>query len=123
MTYDTFQELADCLSEVLRGAPTSARAKLMYFQAVEHLSDRRFEQVIDAAIKSLDWFPTPAWVLETAREIARSEAREPVALLPSVESQELDRMTEADRVANLQRLRNMLASAKMPEHRQKMTDQ
>jgi hypothetical protein len=113
MTYDTFQELADCLAEVLRGAPTSARAKLMYFQAIEHLSERRFGQVIDTAIKSLDWYPTPAWILETAREIARNEVRQPIALLPSVESQELDRMTEADRVANLKRLREMFAAAKL----------
>ena len=113
MTYDTFEELADCLSEILRGAPTSARAKFMYFQAIEHLSERRFEQVVNTAIKSLDWYPTAAWVLETAREIAREEARTPIALLESAESRELQLMTESDRAANLQRLRQMLAAAKL----------
>lgn len=115
MTYDTFEELADCLAELLRGAPTSARAKLMYFQAIEHLSDRRFEQVVNVAIKTLDWYPTVAWVLETAREIARQEVQKAPPSLESSENKELQQMTEADRAANLQRLRQMLAAAKLAD--------
>lgn len=113
MNYEEFEELADCMADLLRGAPKTARAKLMYFDAISHLTPSRFEQVVEAAVKSLEWYPAAAWVLETAREIARQEVLRPIGELESAEARELQGMSEEECAANLLRIRKMLANAKL----------
>ena len=80
-----FEEQFQLLRELLSGAELSGTAIAAYYETVKHLSDDRFLQCCAAALRELEYFPRPKWMLEKAIELAHGDSQERRKALPFAE--------------------------------------
>jgi hypothetical protein len=80
-----FEEQFQLLRELLSGSELSGTAIAAYYETVKHLSDDRFLQCCAAALRELEYFPRPKWMLEKAIELAHDDSQERRKALPFAE--------------------------------------
>ena len=85
LNYSLFDQKFNLMSDLLSFAPQTPAGRVAYYEIISELSDRRFEQVCEAAMSELSEFPKPAWVLNRAREIANAEHRDAPVMSAAVE--------------------------------------
>lgn len=89
---------------------TNARIIAAYQDAFSRYSDATFTELCEMAFRECKFLPEPQWFADRAVMIAANilAQSESFAALPSAEMRELEGMTEADRAANVRRLRKMM---------------
>jgi L-ascorbate metabolism protein UlaG (beta-lactamase superfamily) len=73
LNYELFCKKIETLKELLPFGPKSSEGLALYYGAIAHLSDDRFNQVIRDAAQCCEKFPTPSWMLDSAKRLAELE--------------------------------------------------
>jgi hypothetical protein len=86
----------------------SERIQFSYYKAFKHYSDQTFTELCELAFQECKFMPEPLWFSDRAEELSARACINEEFLLPTAVELELNKLTEADRIENIKRIKRMM---------------